>query len=253
MLEIVGGYDNREVVGYQLCAFSAIRRTSKPLRFTPLMEKPLRYAGLYTRKHEMRDGQLWDVISDAPMATSFANSRFLVPWLVPEGTEWALFCDFADMLFVADPAELFALADDKYAVMVVKHRHDPLEDRKMDNQVQTQYKRKNWSSVVLWNLKHLANKLLCKEMVNTLPGRELHSFCWLDKSEIGELPLEWNWLVGYTEDQEWKYKKKAPLPKLLHYTEGLPIMKGYEDGPFAEIWKMELEVMDATRRMFPVR
>ena len=83
MLEIVAGWDEREPLGYAVCQFSAIRRTSEPLRFVPLMEKPLRYRKLYTRPHEQRDGQLWDVISDAPMATSFANSRFLTPWLVP--------------------------------------------------------------------------------------------------------------------------------------------------------------------------
>ena len=56
------------------------------------------------------------------------------------------------MLFLDDPAKLFALADDQFAVMVVKHDHQPTETTKMDGQLQTVYARKNWSSVILWNL-----------------------------------------------------------------------------------------------------
>src|SRR5687767_9602142 len=150
MLTICGGWDNREPLGYALCQFSAIRRTTKPIRFVPLMEKVLRYNRLYSRPHEQRNGQLWCPISNAPMSTTFANSRFLSPWMA-NGDNWVLFCDFADMLFLADPAELFVLADDRFAVQVVKGRHVPDETVKMDGQVQTTYERKNWSSVILWN------------------------------------------------------------------------------------------------------
>ena len=51
-------------------------------------------------------------------------------------------------------------------------------------------------------------------MVNTLPGRDLHRFCWLEDDEIGELPPEWNHLVGIDPDT------KAARPALLHYTLG---------------------------------
>lgn len=241
MLEIIAGWDPREALGYQLFTFSAIRRTSEPLRFTPLMEKPLRHAGLYLRPHEQRDNQLWDVLSDAPMATAFANSRFLTPWLA-NGRQWALFCDGADMMFLADPAELFALADEKCAVMVVQRRHLPTETVKMDGVAQTLYSRKNWSSVVLWNLDHPANSRLTLEMVNTLPGRDLHAFCWLDDAEIGSLPLRWNWLVG--TDPE--FEEIGAAPSLLHYTAGTPELLG-RDGPWADVWLRELEIMDSTR------
>src|SRR5690606_28435707 len=115
------------------------------------------------------------------------------PWLAEN--QWALFCDFVDMMFLADPSELFSLADDRYAVMVVKHNHVPTEKKKMDNQAQTVYQRKNWSSVILWNIAHPANARLTIDMVNTLPGRDLHRFCWLEDDEIGELPAAWNHLV----------------------------------------------------------
>lgn len=236
MLQICGGWDPREPVGYNLCQFSAIRRTTKPLRFVPLMEKVLRFNGLYKRPHEERDGQLWCPISDAPMSTTFANSRFLAPWMA-NGGDWILFIDFADMLFLADPAELFELADERFAVQVVKGRHEPDESSKMDAQRQTSYPRKNWSSVILWNLRHPGTVRLTLEMVNSLPGRDLHRFCWLEDEDIGELPPSWNFLVGVD-------RRKGP--KLLHFTNGTP-ETGVNDEPWASVWRQELEIMDSTR------
>ena len=236
MIAICGGWDPREPIGYNLCQFSAIRRTTQPIRFVPLMEKVLRYNGLYKRPHEQRDGQLWCPISQAPMSTTFANSRFLTPWMA-NGGEWILFVDFADMLFLADPAELFALADDRYAVQVVKGRHMPDETVKMDGQRQTVYSRKNWSSVILWNCRHPGTVRLTLEMVNSLPGRDLHRFCWLEDDEIGELPPAWNVLVGVDR------RKGA---KLLHFTHGTP-ETGVNDEPWVSIWRQELAIMDSTR------
>jgi hypothetical protein len=236
MLEIVAGWDPREVAGYNLCEFSAIRRTSRPLRFVPLMENALRFENLYTRPHENRNGQLWCPISNAPMTTSFANSRFLVQWLARG--DWALFCDFADMMFLEDPAELFALADERYAVMVVKREHKPTESEKMDGQIQTTYERKNWSSLILWNRRHLANANLTLDMVNGLPGRDLHRFCWLADHEIGHLDPGWNYLVGVDD--------LTVKPRLLHFTNGTPEL-GRLDQPWADMWLNELAIMDASR------
>src|SRR5688500_5735688 len=103
MLEIFAGWEPRESVGFAVAAASAIRRSSEPLSIVPIEESSLRKKGFYWRPHEQRNGQLWDAISDAPMATSFACSRFLVPFLSRH--QWTLWCDFADMLFLADPAE----------------------------------------------------------------------------------------------------------------------------------------------------
>jgi hypothetical protein len=208
-LDIFVGFDIREPMSFQVFRSSLERLTSKALHIRPLMQKPLRHAGLYTRPQLVKDGQAWDVISGAPMATDFAITRFLVPHLQQDG--WCLFAE-CDMLALADIAELFALADDRYAVMCVQHDYASRAKRKMDGQVQTPYARKNWSSLMLVNASHPANKRLTVEMVNTLPGRDMHRFCWLDDSEIGALPAEWNYLVG------------EPMPKvepkLLHYTLG---------------------------------
>lgn len=242
MLEIFGGWEPKQQIGCMVAIASLEERRSIDVSYRLLNERALRAEGLYGRPHEVRNGQLWDVISRAPMSTSFACSRFLVPFMAK--TQWALWCDFSDMIFLADPAELLALAKPQYAVMVVKHDHEPSEQSKMDGQKQTVYSRKNWSSLILWNWPHPANGRLTKEMVNTLPGRDLHRFCWLEDHEIGELPAEWNWLVGVDPASEVDLGIK---PKILHYTLGLPTMAGYENGPWADVWKRELALLDATR------
>ena len=164
------------------------------------------------------------------MATEFACSRFLVPRLA--GSGWALFMD-CDMLVRTDLFKLFQIADPNKAVMVVKHNHQPVETTKMDGQAQTKYPRKNWSSVMLFNCDHPANKKLTSELVNSVPGRDLHRFCWLKDDEIGELDPKWNWLVGHSDP--------AIDPAIVHFTDGIPTMPGYEDCAFADEWRVELE------------
>jgi len=100
----------------------------------------------------------------------------------------------------------------------------------MDGMVQTSYSRKNWSSVMLFNCSHPSNKNLTVDLVNTVPGRDLHRFCWLKDNEIGELPLEWNYLVGYS-------KLNGSKPALVHFTHGLPDLAGYEDQEYADEWR----------------
>ena len=56
-----------------------------------------------------------------------------------------------DMLVLDDIAKLWALRDDRYAVMCVKHEHEPKEEKKFLGTTQTRYEKKNWSSVMLFN------------------------------------------------------------------------------------------------------
>ena len=63
-----------------------------------------------------------------------------------------MFCD-PDIVFLKDVKELFDQADDRYAVMCVQHDYTP-NGIKMDGQKQTQYSKKNWSSMVLYNCGH---------------------------------------------------------------------------------------------------
>jgi len=103
----------------------------------------------------------------------------------------------------------------------------------MDGQVQTSYERKNWSSVVIWNCNHPKTRMLTPELVNTKRGLWLHQFQWLDDDEIGELDPRWNWLVGHSDP--------AIKPGLVHFTEGVPSMPGYEHCDYAQNWWDEVE------------
>ncbi|MDP2141276.1 MAG: hypothetical protein Q8L20_10740 [Gammaproteobacteria bacterium] len=125
-------------------------------------------------------------------------------------------------------ADLFALADPDKAVMVVKHQQPETEKTKMDGQEQTFYPRKNWSSVMLWNCDHPANHRLSLQDVNERPGRDLHRFYWLNDSEIGELPAEFNWLVNV--------QPKPVTPKIAHFTLGGPFTPGWKPQEHDELW-----------------
>lgn len=224
------GFDQREQLAYDVAKFSIQRRTDKTVQVMPLELKNL--TDILTRPIEKKDGKLWCPISEAYMATEFAISRFCIPFLTKG---WALFAD-SDIVCLADIKELFALADDRYAVMVVKHKQESGNDTKMDGQVQSYYSRKNWSSVMLFNCDHPAHENLTLEMLNTLPGRDLHRFCWLKDEEIGELPVGWNYLVDVTKEQN------ASL-KLLHYTEGGAWFPEWKQRPSDLIWINECEAM----------
>jgi len=239
-MEIVSfwiGFDIREAAAFAV-ARESIRRYNRHLPVCGLVLPELQAAGLYKRPTERKLGKMWDVISDAPMSTEFAISRFLVPTLctmrnsyVSRG-DWAIFMD-CDVMVRTHPSELRRLlVDDSKAVYCVKHEHVPTGlPKKMDDQIQTSYPRKNWSSVMAFNLAHPANKALDTEMINTFPGRDLHRFCWLKDDEIGELPPEWNYLVGHTELPEDRE------PKLVHWTDGGPWFEAYRNVEFADEWR----------------
>lgn len=239
------GFDPREADGYAVTRTSLQTRAITPLPTFGLVLETLRQDGFYTRPTTRTpDGLLYDPISEHTMATEFAISRFLVPELARRMSSyrkmprWALFMD-SDMLVLDNLNRLFDMADEQYAVMVVQHNYQPTEGVKMDGQIQSQYARKNWSSVVLFNIDHPANGWLTVENVNRVPGRDLHRFCWLDDRFIGELSPRWNYLVGHNSPhdlEEWGDNRAS----IVHFTEGLPSMKGYETNQFADRWWQEL-------------
>jgi hypothetical protein len=220
-MRIFVGYDPREVPAVTVCARSLVRHASVPLDITKLDLRELRDAGLYQRPHEYREGRLWDVISNRPMSTQFAISRFLVPHLC-EYRGWALYVD-CDFLFRADVAELFALANERYAVMCVQHCYIPRTELKMDGQLNLAYRRKNWSSLMLWNCGHPFNRRLTPDFVNTRHRDDLHGFAWLHEWHIGALPTEWNWI-----EHE---------PRAVHFTYGTPDVAGHERAAYAEEYR----------------
>lgn len=149
---------------------------------------------------------------------------------------WALFMD-ADMIFLSDINKLLALCDDRMAVMCVKHNYPPRKDEvKMDGRAQRYYQRKNWSSFVLWNCAHPANREITPEKVNFLPGKDLHVFSWLSDEQIGTLPYSYNHISGIS----------PPLPigarpDVVHYSDGGPWFDECQNVPYAEWWVEEYE------------
>jgi hypothetical protein len=79
-------------------------------------------------------------------------------------------------------------------------------------------------------------RALTPDYVNQASGLELHQFKWLAGDHlIGEIPHEWNHLVGYD----------APRPdaKLVHYTIGGPYFEAYRDCEYAREWFAERDAM----------
>lgn len=212
VLPIYIGYDRQEVIAYHALCQSILERSSRPVQFIPINLRNL--GGLFARE------------AVATQSTEFSFSRFLTPYL--SGYDgWSVFMD-CDMLVRADIAELFALADDRYAVMVVQHDYTPRDEVKFLDHVQTRYAKKNWSSVMLMN--NARCKALTPEYVNTASGLQLHQFHWLEsEAEIGALPLEWNWLVG-----EYDY---SPDAKIAHFTRGGPYFEAYADCDYADEYR----------------
>lgn len=210
MLPVYIGYDSREPESYEVARKSLVTHSSIPVHVVPLSITRLAECGLLRRPTDLR-GQRYDIPSNAPASTEFAISRFLVPLLAQTG--WALFCD-SDVVFMEDIAELLKCADSRYAVQVVKHDSYRPSAVKMDGQPNLAYGKKNWSSVMLFNCDHPANKRLSLTDIQERPGRDLHGMYWLAESEIGELPAEWNWLVTV--------QPKPVQPKLAHFTLGTP-------------------------------
>lgn len=231
-MKIFIGWDPREAAAFAVARSSCRRHLNLPIPIYGLVLDDLIKHGLYTRPIEYRASAadrpvMWDVISDAPQSTQHANSRFLVPYLAQSG--WALFMD-GDMLVRGNIGRMLQNSlDPEKAVYCVKHRHEPPPGVKMDDQIQTRYARKNWSSFMVFNCDHPSNKAVMPGIVNTFPGRDLHRFCWLKDDEIGELGPEYNFLVGHSDP--------SINPKVVHFTSGTPDMPGYENVPFADEWR----------------
>lgn len=230
------GWDSREAVGSDVAAHSIRKRTSSRVHIHYLKHRELRSSGMFSRPWliDGNTGNFTDLVDGKPFSTEFSHTRFLVPALM-QYQGWALFMD-ADMIFQDDIKKLFELCNDKYAVMVVKHNHYPKEQIKMDGREQSKYLRKNWSSFILFNCAHPANKYLTPEAVSFKSGRDMHAFSWLADDLIGTLPFTYNYIKGVSPPIH-----DGQMPSVIHYTDGGPWFENCQDVPFADLWIDEYE------------
>jgi lipopolysaccharide biosynthesis glycosyltransferase len=221
-MKIFIGYDPRDHDAYRVAEQSIRENTKADVDIIPLKDWELRKKGIYWRPYRVEEsGQMWDERDGKPFSTQFSFTRFAVPLLEDYGNEWVLFID-ADMMFRADIEDLFALADDKYAVMCVKHNQKPTELMKMDGVLQTKYARKNWSSVML--MKPSKCRGLTPYALNNWDGSSLHGLHFIEGDDlIGELPATWNFLAGYDDPSK--------NPKNVHFTLGTPDMQLFNAPP----------------------
>ena len=209
-VKIYIGFDQRESVAYHTFVQSLIDHSSLPLAITPLAVKTLKG---YEEKHEDK-------------SNDFVYSRFLTPFL-NDFKGWAIFVD-GDMICQTDIKELLDLRDNSKALQVVKHDYKTKANQKYLGNINQDYPRKNWSSVILWNCEHPKHKLLTPDFIANESGKYLHRFSWLEDNEIGELPKEWNWLAT-----EYPNNEQA---NIIHYTLGTPCFKDYRNTEMADIW-----------------
>lgn len=210
-IRIAVGFDQREAVAYHTFCQSVIDHASRPVQFLPLAEHTL---ADYRETHT--DG-----------SNRFIYTRFLTPYLMGfEG--WAIFAD-GDMVCNADIQELWSLRDASRAVQVVQHDYRTRQATKYLGNRNDDYPRKNWSSVILWNCGHPANRVLTPDFVASNSGAFLHRFSWIDDDLIGALPMVWNWLAIEYDDN--------PAAKLIHYTLGTPCFRDYANSAMSDDWE----------------
>ena len=216
MINIFIGYDSKERVAYNVLSHSIIQNSTKPVAITPIALNNLKDDFVRER--------------NALSSTEFSFSRFMIPHLM-NYQGWALFMD-CDMLMFEDISKLWRMRDDSKAIQVCKHDYTPKESKKFLGQVQTKYEKKNWSSFMLMNCKKCTT--LTPDYVNKASGLELHQFKWLEGDHlIGDLPLEWNWLVG-------EYEHKEDVNN-VHYTKGGPWFEEYAKCDYSQDWFRNLE------------
>jgi len=210
------GYDPSQHVSFEVLKFSLEEHATEPIDVKAIDAEKL--------PDFKRPG-------DPLASTPFTYTRFLVPYLMDyEGI--ALFMD-SDMLALGDVSELFHLPMDELALRVRKHEYNPTETVKMGGKTQTQYPRKNWSSLMLMNCSEL--EVWSKEAVENESGAWLHRFEPIPDEKVGDISEEWNVLDHMT----------GPT-KLLHYTSGGPWLPGCEDADHADLWHEYRERYEAS-------
>lgn len=212
MIHLFCGYDPREAIGWHVFVASVLNRASVPVAIHRL-----------------------DACGLPQGSNAFMLSRFLVPYLMGFKGR-AIFADAADMLMLADVAELDALADNTQALQCVHHHYKTRHARKYigtrmeaDNR---DYPRKNWASLMLINCEHEIWSRIGPHHLHRVPAMDMLQLIGPVKANaVGALPDRWNRLVDEGQPVEGA--------ALLHWTAGIPAFPHYRNAPGAAAWRAE--------------
>jgi len=197
ILKVFVGFDPRVNRDFTVLQQSIHMKASKPVAVIPLM------------------------INQLPIKrrglTDFTYTRYLVPYLCNfQHNEKAIFMD-SDMLVVGDVHELAESAPTNVGVSVVKNKE-----------------KFEWASMMVFNCGHGDCKKLTPEWIDDTSNSP-QSFDWA--KDVGELPKEWNYCIGYDDPE------KGKDAKLLHYTMGTPGFEDIRDAQVGgeDIWQYVLD------------
>jgi lipopolysaccharide biosynthesis glycosyltransferase len=212
MINLYIGYDKRQPKNFEVMVKSLLKYNTELINIIPIQTDLIKE---------------YQKPAYPNQSTSFSFSRFLVPYL-NKYSGWALYMD-SDMLFTKDIAELWDLRNNEHNVQVVQHKDYTCTTEKFLNQKQHSYRRKNWSSVMLFNCERCT--MLTPDYVNNASASDLHELKWAES--IGELPAKFNYLVGEQE----------PISdvSVLHYTLGTPAYHQVDKSEHHELWSATSE------------
>jgi lipopolysaccharide biosynthesis glycosyltransferase len=257
------GYDEREKEAYEVCKYTIEKYASEPVRVLPLDHRVLRGLKMFNREWKIvgEDGTYLDKNDGRPFSTQFSHSRFVVPhyanYLGYEGM--VMFVD-PDFLFCDDVVQAFKEAKENHQlVSVVKHEFHSERDTKLDNRTQRNYKRKLWSSLMIFDMRYYSifAKKLPLEEVSTRSGQYLHGFKWLLDSQkgkriderideqIGSVSEAWNFIPGHSSE---RFEEDQIMA--IHYTETSPWFHGQECCSFGDWW-LEDYIEYINQRLIP--
>ena len=86
----------------------------------------------------------------------------------------------------------------------------------------------------MFNCAHPDCKNLSVDSVNTKPPRWLHRMEWTHDKNIGDIPLEYNWLEGEYDS--------SVSPKAVHFTNGGPWHQTWT-GDYKELWEDVVNIL----------
>lgn len=192
MIQVFVGYDPRQPIAAQVLSHSIAKHSTHPVSISRLQlsQLPIKRRGL----------------------TDFTYSRFLVPWL----------CDFKDMAVFVDSD--FVVLGDMVELIASAGAEQLLAKSDTSVWVSKNKLAYEWPSLMVFDNTN------CRDLVPQYvdnPANALFDFKWAKR--VGDLPAEWNFLVGYD--------KPGTLPKAIHYTQGIPCWPETKDCDFAEEWR----------------